>query len=195
MEFITEISNLKINVNVLKKRGLKHTYIRIKDINSIEIKTNFYLNKYDIEQIIESKSQWILNNISKVSINNLEENEFYFLGVKHKNLDNRDIDFFYKKQAQEIIPPILEKFSKKMKLFPTSIKYRKNKRTWGSCNYKNGLNFNILLVKFPIEVIEYVVIHELCHIEHKNHSKNFWNLVYEYCPDYKQRENLLKSFL
>ncbi len=82
-----------------------------------------------------------------------------------------------------------------MQLFPTSIKYRKNKRTWGSCNFKNGLNFNTLLVKFPLEVIEYVVIHELAHIKYKNHSKDFWNLVYKYCSDYKKREETLKSFL
>ncbi len=83
-----------------------------------------------------------------------------------------------------------------MKLFPTSIKYRKNKNTWGgSCNYKNGLNFNTLLSKFPLEVIEYIVIHELAHIKHKNHSKEFWNLVYYYCQDYKNREKLLRSFL
>lgn len=125
----------------------------------------------------------------------MDENEFYFLGVKHKNLDNRNLDFFYKNEAKKIIPPIVEKFSNIMQLFPTSIKFRKNKRTWGSCNYKDDLNFNILLVKFPFEVIEYVVIHELAHIKHKNHSKFFWSLVYKYCPDYKKREKLLKSFL
>ena len=82
-----------------------------------------------------------------------------------------------------------------MNLFPTSISYRKNKRTWGSCNYKNGLNFNILLMKFPIEVMEYVIIHELSHIKHKNHSKDFWNLVSFYCPNYKEVEKSFKKFL
>ncbi len=50
-------------------------------------------------------------------------------------------------------------------------------------------------MKFPIELMEYVVIHELAHIQHKNHSKDFWNLVKEFCPDYKQREKLFKNFL
>ena len=82
-----------------------------------------------------------------------------------------------------------------MDLYPTSISYRKNKRTWGSCNFKNGLNFNILLMKFPLEIMQYVVIHELSHIKHKNHSKNFWNLVEKYCPNYKQIEKEFKNFL
>ena len=89
----------------------------------------------------------------------------------------------------------MEEYSKIMDLFPSSISYRKNKRTWGSCNYKNGLNFNILLMKFPIEIMEYVIIHELAHIKYKNHSKDFWNLVAIYCPNYKEIEKKFKNFL
>ena len=97
------------------------------------------------------------------------------------------------KRDTKILPLKLEEYSKKMNLIPTSISYRKNKRTWGSCNYKNGLNFNILLMKFPIELMEYVIIHELAHIKHKNHSKSFWDLVEVYCPDYK-KEKYLRIF-
>ena len=64
-----------------------------------------------------------------------------------------------------------------------------------SLYYKNGLNFNILLMKFPIEVMEYVIVHELAHIKHKNHSKDFWNLVAVYCSNYKEVEKLFKNFL
>lgn len=148
-----------------------------------------------IQQLIEEKSKWIEKHFDTYRVNNLKEDEFFYLGVKHKNLDNRDLDLFYKQEAQRIIPSIVDKYSDIMKLYPTSLKYRKNKRTWGSCNYKNGLNFNTLLAKFPLEVIEYVVIHELAHIKHKNHSRSFWDLVEKYCFDYKRREELLKSFL
>jgi predicted metal-dependent hydrolase len=90
---------------------------------------------------------------------------------------------------------MVEKYSNIMNLYPSSINYRKNKRTWGSCSHKNDLKFNTQLCKFPKSVAEYVVIHELAHIKHKNHSRKFWDLVSIYCPDYKQRENLLKSLL
>ena len=107
----------------------------------------------------------------------------------------KNLDLFYKKEIQKILPTRVEEFSKKMQLFSTSISFRKNKRTWGSCNFKNGLNFNILLMKFPIEVMDYVIVHELAHIKHKNHSKDFWNLVAVYCPNYKEIEKLFKNFL
>lgn len=161
----------------------------------IQINSNLYFTKSDAISLISKKLEWIEDAIFKLNENFLEDDEFLFLGVKHKNFDNRDLDSFYKNEAKRIIPDIVEKYSKIMNLYPTSIKYRKNKRTWGSCNYKNGLNFNTYLVKFPYEIIEYVVVHELAHLEHKNHSKRFWGLVEEYCPNYKQRVKEFKSFL
>lgn len=145
--------------------------------------------------LIERKKEWLMNGFSKLEKNQLDENEFLFLGVRHKNLDLRDLDKFYKDEAIKIITPLVEKYSEIMSLQPTLLKFRKNKRTWGSCNYKNEVNFNTLLVKYPIEIVEYVVIHELAHIKHKNHSKQFWNLVEEYCPNYKYRMKLFKTLL
>ena len=107
----------------------------------------------------------------------------------------KNIDTFYRKEIEKILPQKVQEHSIRMNLFPTSISYRKNKRTWGSCNYKNGLNFNILLMKFPLEVMEYVIVHELAHIKHKNHSKDFWNLVAIFCPNYKEIEKQFKKFL
>ncbi len=195
MEFETNINNKIIIVKLEKKRGLKNCYIRIISNKMIQIRANNYFDIEDAKELIVRKSSWIEKHLNSYSKEILNSGEFYYLGVKHKNLDNRDLDKFYALEAKKIIPPILQECSQLMQLFPTSIKYRKNKRTWGSCNFKNGLNFNTLLVKFPLEVIEYVVIHELAHIKYKNHSKDFWNLVYKYCSDYKKREETLKSFL
>lgn len=195
MEFLTDINNVVVTVKVLKKRGMKNTYLRVKSPTVIQISSNLYFTKNDAINLIENKQKWLEKNIAKVSENFLDNDEFYFLGVKHKNLDGRDLDKFYKEEAKKIILPIVEKYSHIMKLYPTEIKFRKNKRTWGSCNYKNGLNFNTLLVKFPMEAIEYVVVHELAHIKQKNHSAKFWNIVRNFCPDYKGRVKLFKSFL
>ena len=168
----------------------------IKD-DLIHIRANFYFTIYDAKSLVEKKREWIETSIAKLSKNIINEDEFLYLGEKKKIEDFRikNLDLFYKKEIQKILPAKLEEYSRKMSLFPTSISYRKNKRTWGSCNYKNGLNFNILLMKFPIEVMEYVIVHELAHIKHKNHSKDFWNLVAVYCPNYKEIEKRFKNFL
>ncbi len=195
MEFLTNINNMVVTVKLSKKRGMKNTYLRVKSPERIEISTNTHFSKNDAQNLIEKKQKWLEKNLLSLSKNSLLDDEFYFLGLIHKNLDNRDIDKFYKEEAKKIIPPIVENYSEIMNLYPSDIKFRKNKRTWGSCNYKNGLNFNILLMKFPLEVIEYVVIHELAHIKEKNHSKSFWKIVEEFCPNYKNRIKLFKSFL
>lgn len=197
MSFQIEIEEKIITVELKNRKNIKHCYLRILKENLIEIKANRYFTLYDAKKLIEKKSEWIKSSIKKLSKNRLNEDEFSYLGEikKLEDFNIKNLDIFYKKEIQKILPSKVEELSKKMQLFPTSISFRKNKRTWGSCNYKNGLNFNILLMKFPIEVMEYVIIHELAHIKHKNHSKDFWNLVEVYCPNYKEVEKRFKNSL
>ena len=102
---------------------------------------------------------------------------------------------FYKFNAIKIIDPIFDEWTYKTQLFPNKIGYRYAKSRWGSCSYKNDISINYKLLQFEKKAIEYVVLHELCHIEHKNHSKKFWDLVHFYMNDYKSVENILKSKL
>jgi predicted metal-dependent hydrolase len=196
MNFTIELLNEKIDVKVIKRRTTKHTYLRLKSETLIEISTNIYFTENDAKYLIKNKKEWLEKRLQFLKTNCLSSNEYYFLGTKYE-MGNIKIDFdiFYKEKSKEILPKIVDKYSNMMKLFPTKLKYRKNKRVWGSCNYKNEINFNIYLMKLPMELIEYVVIHELAHIKHKNHSKKFWNLVEYYCEDYKKREKLFRNFL
>ncbi len=63
---------------------------------------------------------------------------------------------------------------------------------WGSCSNKGNLNLNMRLLMAPIEIIDYVIIHELAHLKHKNHSKHFWDHVGQFCPDYKAKRKWLR---
>ncbi|SFV56842.1 Putative predicted metal-dependent hydrolase [hydrothermal vent metagenome] len=100
-------------------------------------------------------------------------------------LFRKHIDRFYKKEAEQFLPALVAKYAQQMQLFPKKIQFRKTKRQWGSCSGKNVLSFNTMLMKLPPNVIEYVVVHELAHIEHKHHQKSFWDLVGDHIPDYK----------
>lgn len=191
------MQSLRLTVELEKKSHIKHCYLRVLSKNVIQIRSNIYFTKQDAEELILRKYDWIINQLKRHNKNSLKDDEFLYFGkiVKKDSYNVVDSEKFYREQIEEYIPYLIQKHSKRMNLYPTSVKYRKNKNTWGSCNHKNGLNFNIYLCKFPIDVMEYVVIHELAHIKHKNHSKKFWDLVEIYCPDYKRREALLKSFL
>jgi predicted metal-dependent hydrolase len=103
------------------------------------------------------------------------------------------LKLFYKFNAEKIIDPMFDEWTHKTQLFPNKIGYRYAKGRWGSCSHINNISMNYKLLQFEKKSIEYVVLHELCHIQEKNHSKKFWDLVSFYMPDYKQVENTLKS--
>lgn len=109
-------------------------------------------------------------------------------------LFQKHVDNFYKEEAKQFVPLLVEKWSKKMLLPPTSIRFRKTKRQWGSCSAKNVLSFNTMMMKLPQDVIQYIIVHELAHIKHKHHQKSFWKLVEQHLPDYKQRVTELHTY-
>jgi predicted metal-dependent hydrolase len=102
---------------------------------------------------------------------------------------------FYKYNAIKIIDPIFDEWTYKTGFYPEKISYRYNKSRWGSCSSVNNISINYKLLQFEKKCIEYVVLHELCHIKEKNHSKRFWELVSFYMYDYKQVEKKLRSKL
>ena len=80
-----------------------------------------------------------------------------------------------------------------MGLTPTSVKITSAKTRFGSCSSKNALCFSLYLCLYPSEAIDYVVVHELAHIKHKNHSREFYDFVASVMPDYKEREKIVKG--
>ena len=107
---------------------------------------------------------------------------------------NNAIESFYKQKAYEKIIPLAKKLSIVMGVKPEHISFRYSKNRWGSCSSTNRISFNYHLVKLSASLIEYVVIHELAHILHQNHSKDFWKVVYTYLENYKVKEEKIKVF-
>jgi len=114
------------------------------------------------------------------------KNSIFYIKVP-KECENikilKKIDEFYKQNIQSIIEPIIDKYTNRMQLYPTKITYRKTVSRWGSCSFNNEINFSSLLATKNIKFIEYVVVHELAHMVHKNHSKEFYELVDIYLPN------------
>lgn len=98
-----------------------------------------------------------------------------------------------KKQALLHVKQLVLRHAGFRQLHPRSINIRTQKSRWGSCGIRNDIQINALLVLAPLEVLEYVVVHELCHIREKNHSQKFWDLVAEHLPDYQVQRNWLNQ--
>ncbi len=98
-----------------------------------------------------------------------------------------------RKLAKEIIPVKARLYAEIVGADYKRITIRSQRTRWGSCSSEGNLNFNCLLVRVPEEVMDYVIVHELCHRKEMNHSKNFWALVGNVIPDYKQRRKWLRD--
>lgn len=98
-----------------------------------------------------------------------------------------------KKQARKIIPERVEFWSKKIGVTYGRIAIRLQSSRWGSCAQNGNLNFNCLLVLMPLEVLDSVVVHELCHRRHMNHSREFYAEIDRVFPNYKQCDKWLKE--
>ena len=103
------------------------------------------------------------------------------------------LETWFKAVAAEYLPKRIACLSEQTQLSYTSFKIRKYKARWGSCNSRKELSFNYFLMMLPARVIDYVIIHELCHLKHLNHSRDFWQLVQHFLPSYQQDKIWLKQ--
>ncbi|MDW8802230.1 SprT family zinc-dependent metalloprotease [Clostridium sp. A1-XYC3] len=99
---------------------------------------------------------------------------------------------FYKKEARRIFLERTIAYKDIIGVYPKRITVKDQKTVWGSCSSKGNLNYNYRLLMAPIEIIDYVVVHELCHLRHMNHSKQYWGVVQSVLPDYEERRQWLK---
>ncbi|HEY8909316.1 MAG TPA: SprT family zinc-dependent metalloprotease [Desulfosporosinus sp.] len=112
---------------------------------------------------------------------------------KKREAIRKIIEQWYIARAKELIHERLELFADKISVHVNTVRFKNQKTRWGSCSQKGNLNFNWKLVMAPTHIIDYVVVHELCHLRHMNHSKEFWLLVASHISDYKVRRNWLKE--
>jgi len=189
---------LKFKVHTLREIILRHQDWILRMIESVPAKNKFdficggkipLLGVYYPMQIIQKE------NIVHIQVKFDGEQFFFYHGNGlYEYEDFLDaLKKFYKRIVEKYIDPIFDEYCFKTKLHPNKISYRYASKQWGSCSYKNDISINYMLLEFPIKAIEYVVLHELCHIEEKNHSQRFYNLIALYMSDYKQQEELLKK--
>lgn len=117
------------------------------------------------------------------------------LHIKVKQLEDEKIKQalkrFYYQQCKALVESSIQAHQRHFKTKPRSIRINDSKKTWGTCDSRLQLTFNWKLAMAPMTVIDYVVVHEMCHMVHLNHDRSFWRLVGKIIPDYEQRENWL----
>ena len=195
---------------IIEKKNNKNTYIRIRD-NKIYITTNYFVSKSYIQSLLDKNYDVIKKMIEKNNQRLERSNKFYYLNkeydiifVNYCDIEINDNKIFVKsedylnkwlKKNTEII--FKERLDYIYNLFEENIPYpklkiRKMKTRWGVCNKNNSITLNSELIRYSYDQIDYVIIHELSHFIHFDHSKDFWNLVSKYCKNYKEIRKSLK---
>ena len=203
-----EIENTLYNV-IIKRKNNKNTYIRVDENKNIIVTTNYFVTTNKIKQILDNNINFLKKNLAK------EKKEgFYLMGKKYdiiidekiKNIeideitikvkDEKKLNNWYKKEISRIFKEHLDFYYNKFEEnipYPT-LKIRAMKTRWGVCNRKiKSVTLNLNLVKYDSTCLDYVIVHELSHFVHFNHSKAFWNIVEKYYPNYKEIEKKLKN--
>lgn len=140
------------------------------------------ISNLTIENFVEQHENWIEK--AKLKTKNREQNTTQLTPEEEKEL---------KVLAKEILPKKVQYYSDLMNLKPSVLHITSAKTRFGSCSGKNSISLSWRLMQYDEKAIDYVVVHELAHIKHHNHSKQFYSLIEKYMPDYKQRAKLLKK--
>ncbi len=124
--------------------------------------------------------------------NNTSQASEAVINVTNKKV-KKQIEHWFKQSLESYLALRLTELSEKTNLIAKSYKVRQYKARWGSCNSRGELSFNYLLMMTPNWVIDYVIVHELCHLIHMNHSKDFWQLVAKHYPNFQLAKSWLKT--
>lgn len=125
---------------------------------------------------------------------------YYFLHelIETKDLNEEELKNslkkFYFSSCKKIIGERIKIYQTQLKVKPKTIEIVESRTKWGSCSSDKKLTFNYRLAMAPVEVIDYVIIHELCHLTHMNHDRSFWRRVGSIMPDYKEKEEFLARY-
>jgi hypothetical protein len=219
-EFLQRINlnQREICYNLRYSSRAKHLRLQINSNNELEVILPGRYKHGKAEDFIIKKKDWILKHLKEKKVNG-----FYFLGEEISVLINYDLfltrpqinyqnkklmakipsghsftsediyDIWLKHKAKLYLPERVKELSERSGFSYKKITIRSQKTRWGSCSAKGGLSFNYRLMKFRKEAIDYVIIHELCHLKEMNHSKKFWDLVEGFCPYYVNLKKELKQ--
>lgn len=207
-------NNKDYDVVIEKKSSNKNTYIRVKKDLKIHVTTTLFTSTRSITKLIDENYERICKMIDFQEVKVKNNTGFFYLGKQYVlvRTDNPgitfsgdkvfvnhdfDIDKWYKKQAKELFQERLdynyERYTRKIPI--PKLRIRKMTSRWGVCNIRTHIiTLNLELMKRDISYLDYVIIHEMTHLIHGDHSARFWKVVEENMPDYKKYREEMKEF-
>ena len=204
--------NLEVKIHgttypvVIEKKKNKNTYIRVNQNFEIYVTTSYFVTGKAIIKLLKENEDAIYKMIEKKRKEQEREKKFYYLGQEYEIYvmpTNREVEIynhtimipsekklqsFLKNQMKELFTEHYDYWYQQFEepIHKPKLKFRKMKTRWGVCNRRDdSITLNTRLLEYDTKYLDYVIIHELSHLVHFDHSKAFWEVVSKYCPDYQ----------
>ena len=188
-------------------------WISKRDLKAFILKNQNWINKKILEQKLKIKTQYnfkhnetfsLMGKDFNLKLDESLNNSPYILGnsiitsnneatTKKFGTVKEQLEYLIKNLAYNHLCERTEYYSKLIFVNPKRISIKNYKSRWGSCSSKGEIFYNWKIIMAPNKIIDYLIVHELCHMIHFNHSKHFWSKVQEYISDYKERRLWLKN--
>lgn len=163
--------------------------IEIDKEGRIKVRAPYNVSSLAVKRFVDEKSEWIERNVLKM------KDRMAKLGEEDADIAETSTDELLESLAEDarrVIPHRVAYYAKIVGVDYGRITIRHQRTRWGSCSFKGNLNFNCYLMRAPEEILDYVIVHELCHRLEMNHSERFWKEVARVMPDYKERRKWLR---
>lgn len=156
--------------------------VQVTENCEIIVRAPYLCPERKIKKFLDEHEEWLEKALSKQQ------------EVRNSKIKLTDDDIKYlKKLAGEVLPRKVEYYAAIMGVHPENVKITSAQKRFGSCSGKNNICFSYMLMLYPEEAVDYVVVHELAHTVHHNHSRDFYSLIEKILPDYRKREKLLRG--
>lgn len=218
--YIVENAGKTIKCELKKRKNSRNIKIRVDESGLVKVSLPSYTPYILAKNFINKNIDWIEK---KLSLSESKKRGYYYLGknirfIKKGSAYNKSFNYIFdnieltietscslytdeeiftewlRLMANEYIPNKTAEIADKYGFEYNSLKIKNLTSRWGSCSSKKNLSFNLKLMQFNHDIIDYVIVHELCHLREMNHSKNFWSLVESIIPNYRIHRSNLNRF-
>ncbi|MFA6307889.1 MAG: M48 family metallopeptidase [Patescibacteria group bacterium] len=177
------IAGQEYEYTLRRRARVRYLRLSIEHDGALVLTAPFTYPIFLIKQFLTSRINWIVEGVNKKKSNPT------LFGIRHSVIEIKQ----YKKQSRLLVEERLKFFNQHYNFKYNKIAIRNQKSRWGSCSSSKNLNFNYRLAILAPELADYIIVHELCHLQEMNHSVKFWSLVEKTIPDYKKRQKQLKK--
>lgn len=183
---------------IIERKPIRHARINVNEKQEVRLIIPKTFSEDEIERLVTQKSDWIKEKLAvfqneEILSIDLPKANILYLGEAHPK-PKSNIEKWYRKEAKNYLSKRIDFLAQKHNFKYNRLFVRDSQNKWGNCSKENNISLNWRLIKSPVQVIDYVILHELCHTVILKHTQAFWLKLSTVCPEYKEQAEWLKKY-